>query len=147
MCIILPKGSRAKTQGKDTLSEGYIVDLFSHCAIISLVLAVTATQLYSPKPLQRRLMLIMLLVQGLLHISAHCSTILMEDTSVLQQVRKTNLTVDLSPALVVARSGADGTEEDVHLLEGDTLGLGEEEEDEGGAHGGEDTEEDVGTVA
>jgi hypothetical protein len=84
MCIILPEGSRAETQDKNTLSEGYIVVLLSHCTFISLVISVTTTQLYSTKTLQRRLVLIMLLVQRLLHISTHRRSIIVVDTSVFQ---------------------------------------------------------------
>ena len=54
--------------------------------------------------------------------------------------------VDLAHAFGVGLSGAYGTEYDVHFLEREAFGLGREEVDEEGAHGGEEAEEDVGSV-
>ena len=64
----------------------------------------------------------------------------------MDELVKTDLLVDLAHALGIGLSGTDGAEDDVHLLEGKTLGLWNEEPDEEGADEGEDAEEDIGAV-
>ena len=85
----------------------------------------------------------------------HSNLGLILDDSILRAVHaspaverrvEANLAVDLLHALGVGRGRALGAEDEVHLLEGQTLGLGDEEPDEAGAQGGDDAEEDVGAV-
>lgn len=57
-----------------------------------------------------------------------------------------NLAVDLLHALGVSGGSALGAEDEVHLLQRQTLSLGNEEPDEAGAHGGDDAEQDVRAV-
>lgn len=56
------------------------------------------------------------------------------------------LGVDLLHALLVRRSHTHTAEDDIHLLQGQLLGLGDEEEDEQRAQQGEQAEEDEGAV-
>lgn len=64
----------------------------------------------------------------------------------VDEVVKTDLLVDLAHALGISLSGTDGAENDVHLLQSETLGFWNEEPDEEGPEEGEKTEEDVGAV-
>lgn len=62
------------------------------------------------------------------------------------KLTKTDLPVDLTHAFSISGGGTGRTEEDIHLLERQALGLREEEPDEASTEEGEDTEEDVGAV-
>jgi hypothetical protein len=83
----------------------------------------------------------------LLHVTAvNVLVTLVVDTRAAQEIGKPDLGVNLPPALLLALSSTDGAEKNIHLLERQTLGLREVEENESGAERGERTEEDVGAV-
>lgn len=71
----------------------------------------------------------------------HC-----RDASVPDDILKTDLTVDLAHPLLISGCNTNRAEQDVHLLQGQTFGLGHEEGDEEGTAKGKQTEEDVGAV-
>lgn len=64
----------------------------------------------------------------------------------VEQPIEANLLVDLCHALKVGLCGTHAAKDNVHLLEGEALGLGQEEPDKGGAEGREHAKEDVGAV-
>jgi len=53
-----------------------------------------------------------------------------------------DLAIDLAHALSISSGNTDGAEQNIHLLEGQTLGLGEEEGDKGRTHEDERAEQD-----
>jgi hypothetical protein len=57
---------------------------------------------------------------------------------------QTNLLVDRTHAFLIGHRDAGAAEDNVHLLEGKPLGLGDVEPDEGGADEGQDAEEHEG---
>lgn len=97
------------------------------------------------RPITRQLHNLLLVV--LLPQHALLITVTGDASTADEDVGEADLGMDFGPPLLLLLGHTDGAEQDIHFLEREALGLREEEIDECGTHEGEETEEDVGSVA